>query len=139
MKKNIGPRISAQAEKYYTDNFDSLNKGATYVLEAWPVLYRRTLAELKGRFVRGELCLMIDVSNGLFLTSSIAGEHLEIQCVDGMALDGLDEKWEIDRAEFTGKLTSLTLWQSAVLEVWARSFWEPEPGDLEKYVSRLTD
>jgi hypothetical protein len=140
-KRPVTPRISPQVGDWLEKTFSSRTSGAEYTLEAFYHLYRKTLAGVRGRFDQGELCLMLDVFNGTYLTPMIAGEHLLINAVDGMALDGLDEKWEVDRELFTGKLKSLTQIEAACLEIWATGFWRGgDTGkdlDIEKYIKWL--
>jgi len=144
-KKQLGPRIGPQTEKWLEAVFSAKHPGAEYVLDMTPPLYSRTLDRLKGRFTGGELSLMIDVFNSTALTPQLAGQHLTKQCVDGMALDKLDEKWEVDKKGFIEKLKSLTIFEAACLEIWANGFWyggwHPEgiygAGELEEYISRL--
>jgi hypothetical protein len=95
--------------------------------------------ELKGKFSRGELMLMIDVNNGLMLMSGIAGQHLKAQVSDGIALDHLDEKWEIDGDKLNKKVAGLTIFQCFCLEIWVAAFWENHENlDIEKYVAEMT-
>jgi len=69
------------ALKYYQElcipwvlaNFSSFEHGLPYLIESYKTLHRRTLGELKGRFTRGELCLLIDVFNGTMLTPQFLG------------------------------------------------------------------
>lgn len=146
-KENIGPRIEAKTKDFYTELFSSVNAGASYILEAFPAIYRITLArELKGVFTRPELMLVIDVCNGLMLTPGIAGQHLPANVSDGIALDGLDKKWEIDGKALVAKLRGLSLAQLAIIEVWAQGFWESSntgegalksPGAIEEWVAQL--
>ena len=127
--KIISPRINPAIEKWLAETFRSKTGGAEYAIEAFHALYRRSLHALKGRFSSGELKLMIDVFNGSALTAGIAGQQCLISCIDGMALDALDEKWSVDRQAFTGKLQALTLIEATCLEIWANGFWY---GDAEK-------
>jgi hypothetical protein len=122
--KTIGPRISAGVSKFYEKHFRSVNSGAEYTLSAFHNLCRSALVEVKGLFSAGELCLMIDVLNGTLLTPEIAGQTLYHNCIDGIALDFLDQKWEVDEASFKERLKSLTSFQAAALEIWAKGFWE---------------
>jgi hypothetical protein len=96
MRQNISPRISLPAAKWLTDNFETLNAGGTYIMEAMPGLYRRTLHDLRGQFIRGELMLILDVMNGTVLTPGLAGQHLLANVRDGIDFDQLDQKWEIE-------------------------------------------
>lgn len=135
----LAPRIATKSADWYKQNFTTLNAGAEYTLESIPQIYRLTMAyELKGRFSRGELMLMIDVNNGLILTSGIAGQHMQAQVSDGIALDRLDEKWEIDGDLLNQKVAGLTIFQCFCLEIWIAAFWERhETIDIEKYVGEM--
>ena len=132
------PRIMDKSAEWYKQAFSSVNAGLEYVLDAFPALYQHTLHNLKGRFSRGELMLMIDVNNGLILTPRIAGQHLDAQVADGIALDKLDEKWEIDGAGLNTKIAALAVFEAACLELWVQAFWERhEELDIEKYVGNV--
>ena len=139
-KHNIGPSISTNTMEFFGKNFKTVNAGASYALESFPVLYRRTLATMKGKFTEGELRLMLEVSNKLPLTPSIAGRHMAALCFDGIALDGTDNKWKVDPLEIDGKFKLLSDFEIAILEVWANSFWQGMPTKgkgVEKYVNQL--
>jgi len=138
MMQKIGPIISDKAEKFIREHFSNLNAGAVYVLDAFPDLYARTLHDLKGKFSRGELMLILDVTNGLALNPGLAGQHLLVQVSDGIELDGLDKKWKVTKKNVTSNLQSLNTFQIACLEIWAGAFWEKEDhGNIEEYVKRL--
>jgi hypothetical protein len=85
--------------------------------------------------------LMLDVCNGLLLTPGMAGQHILMECSDGIALDGLDKKWEIDKDPFLPKLQALSLFQLHCLEVWCRAFWEQSGNDgavgIERWIEQL--
>lgn len=132
------PRIADKSAEWYKSTFGSVNAGLEYILDAFPQIYRLTLNNLKGRFSRGELMLMIDVNNGLILTPRIAGQHLDAQVSDGIALDKLDEKWEIDGDVLNGKIAALTIFEAACLELWVQAFWERhEDLDVKEYVGDM--
>jgi hypothetical protein len=140
-KKKVGPEISEQAEKFYRENFANVNAGTAYVLGAFPGMYGRAMADMRGVFSRGELMLMLDVCNGLWLTPALAGEHITIQVADGMEIDRLDEKWKIDKKQLLEKLQKLSTLHLACLEIWAEAFWgQEEHGNkqLEKWVKKLS-
>ncbi|MDD2657214.1 MAG: hypothetical protein PHD04_00950 [Candidatus Pacebacteria bacterium] len=122
-RKSTSPRISETSAKFYPSVFPSRNAGLEYTADAFPALYRHTLHDLKGSFTRGELMLMIDVFNSTALTPIMAGQQLDIQVADGIALDHLDEKWKIDGAALNAKIAGLSIFQSACLEIWANGFW----------------
>ena len=133
------PRISDKSAEWYKHTFGTVNAGAEYILDSVPQMYRITLDRLKGRFSRGELMVMVDVNPGA-LTARIAGQHMGMQVADGIALDHLDEKWEIDGKKLNEKIAGLTIFETACLELWVKAFWENhEQLDLENYVAELAE
>lgn len=122
----VSPRISQKSATEMTKAFASLNAGCEYILDSWPGLYRQTIHALKGRFSRGELMLMIDVMNGTYLTPGHAGQHLDINVEDGIKLDVLDKKWEIDGPALNKKIAALTIFETASLEWWIQAFWNQD-------------
>jgi hypothetical protein len=138
--KKIAPRISDQTAELLPELFGRLNTGAEFILDSWPGLYKRTLHGLKGKFTRGELLLMVDVMNGTILTPGISGQHLAINVADGISLDKLNEKWEINGPELNAKIAGLSAFETACLELWIQAFWNREDhGDLDKYVAALEE
>lgn len=127
----IAPRIPDTTAELLPQQFGTVNAGAEYVLSAWPNLYRRTIAELRGVFSYGELMLILDVSNSTYLTPGLAGQHLPLSVADGIALDGLDKKWAVDEESINGKIRELTSFQAAALEIWARAAWSNLDNDPE--------
>ena len=140
----ISPKISPASADTLADLLGNRNAGLAYVAEVWPRLYRRTLAGLKGRFDERELKLMIDVSNGTALTPQLAGDTLSADIADGIALDGLAEKWQIEDAPgFQARVAALAPAEAICLELWAWSYWygrrEPDRSlpDLDAYIAAL--
>jgi hypothetical protein len=139
MKKvQMSPRLAPGVGEWYGEHFPNRNAGGEYVLAAWPPLYDRTLFELEGRFTRGELMLIVDVFNSTALTSAMAGQEIFLQVQDGIDLDKLDQKWEVDRKTILEKLLDLPIFSRAVLTLWANGYWYGQPekdlANLEEYV-----
>jgi len=108
-----------------------------YVLEIFPGLYRQTLDRLRGQFGAGELSAIIDVSNGLFLSPQMAGQHLDVQIADS-GPDRLGEKWDIDLADLAKRIEGLSPFESACLELWAQNYWaRHESVTFEDWVAQL--
>jgi hypothetical protein len=128
----IAPKIRSDAADFYAAHFPSLNAGATFVLESFPILYRATLAEIRGKFSIGELSMILDVLNGhgsllAFGGSGLAGQYIVPNIEDSFRLDpGIyEEKWSINDPEgFVRRLSALTRVQGLCLEIWAAGFWE---------------
>jgi hypothetical protein len=127
---------------FYETYFDNIQEGKRCILEAFPVLFNQTVKSLQGVFTKAELFLMLDVMNGTMLTAGLAGQHLPANCIDGMNLNGFDEKWEVDKQGLIDKLKRLSLWETAIMEIWATGFWKSksyeQSGSEEQWVKALT-
>lgn len=141
MRKRTAPRIGENSEKFYISHFSSLNAGMEYCAAAFPEIYRRAMNDMRGKFTRGELMLMIDSFNSTVLTPGLAGQHLFIHIADSIDLDALDKKWDIDPGVLLKKIGDIGLFEKACLEIWANGFWYPadpeEPLDIEAWVKQL--
>lgn len=132
------PRISDRSAELYKLLCGNPNAGMEYIGDAFSALYRHTLDDMRGKFSREELMLMIDACNGLWLTPMMAGQHMGAQVSDGIALDALDEKWEIDGTALNAKVAALTIFETACLELWVQAFWnQEEHGNIKEYVGGL--
>lgn len=89
-------------------------------------LYTETMNGLKRKFTNGELCMMIDVSNGMYLDSRSVTFSLKADIEDSFAdMPGeYEQKWNIDKKELLEKLEKLDGWEISCLQIWARDFWE---------------
>jgi len=139
--KKITPRIDDSAEKFLKTKFNTTNAGSEYCLNSLYPVFRKFIAlDLKGKFTGSELTLMIDVMNGTMLISQFAGQHLSANVSDGIVLDALDVKWEIDPTELKEKLISLSTPELFFLEIWIHGFWVQNTKknmDLDKYIEGL--
>lgn len=117
--------------------------GVGFLIDSFKSLYRQNLMKLKGEFERNELLLIIDVMNGTILTPGMAGQHLLGNVADGIALDNLDEKWEIEKTKLIEKLRLLSIPELALFELWIQGFWEQtldqKPLELEEYIQPLLE
>lgn len=121
------PKITCRTRpddaEWLAEHFGTRTAGGEFLLGAVPVLYRRTLHSLRGRFERGELMLLIDVMNGNMLAPGIAGHALAMECEDGVNLNQLDRKWEIGWPSFRAKIQDLSVFERFCLEIWGRGYW----------------
>ena len=113
-----------------------------YILQSFFSLYRRAIAdEIKGVFEKKELMLMIDAMNTLYPTPGIAGQQIEVEVSDSIDLEGLGEKWGVEKNAIIGKIKILSLFAKASLEIWLKGFWKQngEEGGLsiEDYISKI--
>ena len=68
-KQQLGPRADVRTMDFFKMHFGTVNAGAEYALEAFYSLFRATLRELRGRFPREELLLLIDEMRDRELTA----------------------------------------------------------------------
>lgn len=125
-RATYGPFASAQGRQ------PSLGLVAKRELRRYYALLERSLLELKGRFTVAELALILDVTNGTLWHPAIMG-LLWLQVHDGIELDGLDVKWDVDADTLRAKLMALTLPQAAALVDACERYWcRPEPRHLTR-------
>jgi len=137
MKKTVvSPRITEQAVDFLQQYFPNRTAGAEYTVESIIYILPQEILHLKEIFTSAELKLMVDACNGLLLTPRLAGHHLQASVEDGIRLDNLDMKWEIDAQALLDKIEALSPAQRAILEIWAIGYWHHEPlPDLNEYCS----
>ena len=138
--KAISPKIQDAAAGFYPKFFKNLNAGATYTLESFPGMYRKTLFGMKGLFSENELKLIVDIFNSTMLTPVLAGEHLVWSVQDSIELEHVDKKWEVKKEIILQKISKLHLFEKACIEIWANGFWynsDDTPQDLDKYIKLL--
>jgi hypothetical protein len=141
-KKKISPRIEDQSREFLSTNFSTLNAGAEYVLDGFPMLYNRALHEMRGHFLEGELSFLVEAFKETKLSPQLAGQQFKIFCDDAMTFRKLDDKWKIKKDVFLKKIQDVTSFQIACLEIWAKKFWfakwKKGERSLREYVKFLT-
>jgi len=121
--KAISPKIQDAAAEFYPQFFKNLNAGATYTLESFSGMYRKTLFGMKGLFSENELKLIVDIFNATMLTPILAGEHLAGSAQDSIELEHVDNKWDVKKEVILGKISKLQVFERACIEIWANGFW----------------
>lgn len=123
-KPMVAPRISSGAADFYRDTFKNLNAGSLYVLQAFPLLYRKTIQEVQVELEQSELDLIVAAFEEVEdLAANLAGHQLVHQVANGIDLNQLDEKYAVNREEILDKLETLPLFTRAVLEIMAMEAW----------------
>ena len=107
-KKKISPRIEGQSQDFLSKNFNTLNAGAEYVLDGFPMLYNRALHETRAHFSVNELSFLVEAFKETKLSPQLAGQQFKIFCDDAMTFRKLDDKWKIKSDEFLKKIEGLT-------------------------------
>ncbi len=92
----------------------------------WAML-DRGLATARKKITRREAKLLLDVQNSTFFDSSQVSiwlhGGLHHQVSDGIALDGMDKKWEIDGPALLAKIAALTDMETIAMLDWCRWMW----------------
>ena len=137
--KKITPRIADNTISFLTNNFKNLNAGSEYLLDSVPAVSRVYVGyQLKGVFSADELKLMVDVMNSTMLNPQLAGQHLKSNVEDGISLDHLDAKWEINGNDLISKLSDMSVPEVFFLEIWIQGFWiQSNEIELEDYIQAL--
>ena len=137
-KKKIGPRVDDEVYDSYVriPAFKSSNAGVEYAMDSFPLLYRKTLLELKGMFLYNELKLIIKVVIKQGLDPRTAGQYLLTSLSTAIQVDNLHEKYSVDPDSLIEKVDKLTSFQTACLELWAWGWQKTD--DMDGYVRSLS-
>jgi hypothetical protein len=84
-------------------------------------LYRRALAEVP--LTVNEACLIVDVLNGALMDANSA-RLLWAEVEDGISLNGLAEKWNVDGPALVKRLQALTSVQALAIVDAAERVWQ---------------
>jgi hypothetical protein len=137
-KKNIGPRIDDEVYDSYKliPAFKSSNAGVEYAMDVFPLLYKKTLLELKNIFLYNELKLILKVVIKQNLDLRTAGQYLLTSLSTAIEIDSLHEKYSVDPDSLMEKVDKLTAYQKACLELWAWGWQKTD--DIEGYIRNLS-
>ena len=121
--EQVAPKVTEAAVKFLIETFDKPNRGATFWLEALPLLYKRAIAQAKGNFTDPEKLLIVKAVKriGFEPSAANAGRSLYAVCEDAIKYLGLIEK--VDEEKLLLKLKELHPFDAACLEIWAAAFW----------------
>jgi hypothetical protein len=133
-KQKIGLRLDPATTKFLESTFPGMYQGGNLVLDAFPILFNRTIQEMNGKFTKNELSFILDLSNGSIPTAQILGQTLGRSVLDAAQMEKLDKKWEVDASQLAKKIKKLTAFQAACLELWAYGFWSG--GNREYEISK---
>lgn len=132
-KKNITVRLTPAAEKAISAK---KNKSAAIsrAVECWSTCERQAMLSLQGKFTSAELSAFIDVLHGTIIPASQASA-LRFEFEDACALDGLDQKWKIQKDATLAIFDGLSPAEWIVLVDFCRSFWDNPEAEISEYVS----
>lgn len=133
LSENIGKSASERAKK-------AGKSLAACIADDISLLYpflEREKKLLRGQFTPAEAKLMIDCLNGTIM-DQVSIQMIEAGFQDGIALDGLDRKWEVDSKLFLKKFKDMPVLRKWAIFEFIQDFWNlvsqnPEV-DLDDYV-----
>lgn len=127
---SVGPKVRASTMETMRRVFGTNNAAAVFAIEVLPMIYRRSLAEIRGRLTASEANLILDVLNGGMLLQTehpeLAGQHVRLNVADAISLTRADEHHGVDGEHIRSALASMTSAQLIALELWAGEFWASE-------------
>lgn len=135
-------RTTMQKEQSLKDVWGSTSAGATKAVDAYINLRKRVLHGLKGRFTSNELKLLIDNQNGTIFSPDLfsSSQTLIHALEDGIKLDSLDQKWDVDTESFFETIKSLSDSEAYFLREEIDRFWNHMGGDdLNSFVNQFMD
>ncbi|BBO86742.1 hypothetical protein DSCO28_73080 (plasmid) [Desulfosarcina ovata subsp. sediminis] len=135
-KVNVGPKISIESADWLSEKFGTRNAGAAFAIEIFPSIFESTIGELRGRFEKAELGMILDVENNdlkEFLKGSPSPEIKNSVFQAFNLYPGVYEKrWKVDGKTLNKKLSSLSLFQEFCLKLWV--CWYDESVGFDSYV-----
>lgn len=133
-KQNISPKIPTDTRDWYGTIGKTVNAGATYALEAFPVLYKSILFFLRGRFTAEQLKLIVQCFENHRMNPQLATLQLTT-LLSNLSLTTGDKQ---AISQLLGIISALNPADCMVLEVWAHSFWiSDEQPNLDEFISPL--
>ena len=84
---------------------------------------RLARAELRDKLTTAELSAVLDVLNGHWFLGPDSAAYIHLEVEDGIRLNGLDEKWQINGPYLIGLLANLTFIESCALADAAERWW----------------
>ena len=107
-----------------SENFDwNISGTLERLVSRYTDLLRREAATLDKMFDDKEKGLILDALNGTGFFDSFAIYMVGAEVIDAIEMDGLDKKWDVDRAALTDKLNSLNNGQLHSLVDGVQTWW----------------
>lgn len=101
--------------------FQTPSTGARLIVMATPLLYTRTIKELKGRFLRDELLAIVKLCENAVFPNHVPGDEL-ISHINIAIPTGQGRVLGVAAGPVLSKLQRLTSYQAAVLQWWLCSY-----------------
>ena len=133
-------RIEKKIAENIKKTFGVIEKGAHAMFTGWFAIQKRMMYELKEKFSKKELQLLIELQNSHILSpDACSPDMLSALVQDGCTYDGLDEKWKVNKDTLIEKVQKLSFSQSLILQTYLNNFWygSKEEKNMDDYLSIL--
>ena len=117
----LSTKVSPPSYEFYQQTFrEHAHAGGSYVLEAFPDIYRWSIHEFQGVFPEAERALIVRAFRGFDIVPGFAGEMLPARCRIVMESDESAFQ-DIDGDAFFAKIAALPKSLVMIVEIWASS------------------
>lgn len=99
----------------------------------------RERRELRKNFLPAEISLITDCLNGTVFSDAMSVGMLYGEIEDGIQLDKLDEKWEVDGQALVEKLNRLTYTQNLAIIDAVERYWYQIGEDQSPDISKILE
>jgi hypothetical protein len=137
-KVRTAPALDRSTTEMLGDTFSSVNAGATYILDSFPNIYRRTLLEIKGQFNPAELDFLMEMQREVKLDSALPGQRLIERINNAVMVLEWDKRFQIDTDNLSSKIENLSAFSKVALELWATAFWTNPKRNRQKWIDLLS-
>ncbi len=128
--KTISYYVSPSTESAIRSRMTGADASASGALERILDRYGEIMRREQPQLTEAEWNLMRDVLNGCWLSPARSCAWIDIEAEDGIRLNGLDAKWEVDGPALVAKLRALTFAQRVAI-VDAVEIWWAQPSPYE--------
>jgi hypothetical protein len=115
--KTASPRISKKSERFYTMNFETINFGVEYVVEAFPAMFTKLGEGIVGQFTRAEVECLEDALSGTWLIPRRAGKNLHSALAEAIEVDKIDETYGVNGKLLINKIAGMHIFDIMMLEI----------------------
>jgi hypothetical protein len=115
----LSTKVTPQSYEFYQQTFrDHAHAGGSYVLDAFPDIYRWSIHEFQGIFPEAQRALIVRAFKGFCINPASAGAMLPARCRIVMESDEKASRG-IDRDAFFAKMDALPKCLVMIIEIWA--------------------
>jgi len=121
----ISDTLLEELRLHFGDGHDNMNVSFSLsrLIGRYSYILYAHRAELHSKFSDNELSLILDSCNGVAFMEIVSMRLLWANIADGIDIDQLDDKWEVDGAALVDKLRSLSLMENIAMVDAIKCWW----------------